>query len=325
MNSKQRVLAAMQLQEPDRVPYVELGIDGRVTSKILGDKPLTASNIVKELKLDAYGANVYPQLAAEYGSAGDGDVHYVGGKLTGSQDLHLAVPGDAWKDPANFDHVKRLVEEIGQTHAVFAATNIGLDPMLLGLGVENFAYVLMDEPDFIEKLLDIYCEWSIRVCERFQECGVDLIWFTDDIAFNSSTMFSPEFFHEVCVPKMRQVLDTVKLPTIYHSDGNILPVIEDLIGLGFNALHPMDPSGLDINEVKMEYGDRVCLVGNIDLRHTLVKGTLEEVRAEVWDRIEKIGKGGGYMISSANSVPSYCNPDNILEIGRAIDAYYEKK
>lgn len=324
MNSKERVLAALNLKEPDRVPYMELGIDGRIARQVIGDNPETVTNIVNALKLDGYGATVYPLLAAEYGSAGDGDVHYVGGKLTGSEDIGLAVPGDVWKDIKNFDHVKRLVEEIGDTHAVFAATNIGLDPMLLGLGIENFAYVQADEPEFIEDLLDIYCEWSMRVCERFQECGVDLIWFTDDIAFNDSTMFSPEFFREVCVPKMKQVMNTVKVPTIYHSDGNILPVIDQLIGLGFNGLHPMDPGGLDINEVKKTYGDKICLVGNIDLRHTLVTGTLDEVRNEVWDRIENIGKGGGYIISSANSVPSYCKAENVVEIGNAIDAYFNR-
>lgn len=322
MTSKERVLAALSLKEPDRVPYMELGIDGRVAQRALGGKPVTASNMLEAFKLDGYGATVYPQLAATYGSAGDGDVHYVGGKMAGSQDIGMAAPGDVWRDIKNFDHVKRLVEEIGQTHAVFAATNIGLDPVLLGLGIENFSYVLADEPEFIEQLLDIYCEWSIRVCERFQQCGVDIIWFTDDIAFNDSTMFSPGFFSEVCVPKLKQVLDTVKVPTIYHSDGNILPVIKDLIGLGFNGLHPMDPGGLDINQVKKDYGSQICLLGNIDLRHTLVDGTLDEVRGEVWDRIRHIGAGGGYIMTSANTVPSYCKAENVLEIGKAIDAYY---
>ena len=125
MNGKERVLAALRLEKPDRVPYMELAVDGSLVQKILGNLPATAKNIVEALKLDGYGANVYPQLAARFGSAGNGEMHYVGGKIRGSQDMDLAVPGDVWKDAGNFDHVKRLVEEIGKTHGCLRPPILG--------------------------------------------------------------------------------------------------------------------------------------------------------------------------------------------------------
>jgi uroporphyrinogen decarboxylase len=94
----------------------------------------------------------------------------------------------------------------------------------------------------------------------------------------------------------------IKKPWIFHSDGNLFPILDGLVTLGMNAIHPVQPSAMDINQLKARYGDRVCIVGNIDLDYTLTRGTPEETEAEVKDRIEKVGKGGGYMISSANSI-----------------------
>jgi uroporphyrinogen-III decarboxylase len=73
--------------------------------------------------------------------------------------------------------------------------------------------------------------------------------------------------------------------------------------------------------VKREYGDRLCIVGNIDLHYTLTRGTPEEVEAEVKERIETVGRGGGYMISSANSLTSYCKVENVRAMAAAIRKY----
>jgi uroporphyrinogen decarboxylase len=78
---------------------------------------------------------------------------------------------------------------------------------------------------------------------------------------------------------------------------------------------------MDIDTLKQKYGDRVCIVGNIDLDYTLPRGTEAEVEAEVKDRIEKVGKGGGYMISSANSITDYCKLENVWAMSRAIGKY----
>jgi uroporphyrinogen decarboxylase len=88
-----------------------------------------------------------------------------------------------------------------------------------------------------------------------------------------------------------------------------------------NGIHPIQPSAMDINLLKQKYGQRVCIVGNIDLDYTLPTGTVEEVDAEVRDRIEKVGRGGGYMISSANSITDYCKVENVRAMAQAIRKY----
>ena len=101
-------------------------------------------------------------------------------------------------------------------------------------------------------------------------------------------------------------------------------LMDDLLDdIGFNALQPIEPKGMDINELKARVGERVCLIGNLDLGYTLTRGTPEEVRAETLTRIREIGPGGGYCVGSSNTVPPYVPFENYkamvettLECGR---------
>jgi uroporphyrinogen decarboxylase len=92
---------------------------------------------------------------------------------------------------------------------------------------------------------------------------------------------------------------------MYHSDGKLDTVLEDIIGCGFDAMHPIEPKAMDIVEVKRKVAGRITLIGNIDLGYTLTRGTPAEVDAEVKERIRTVGPGGGYCVGSSNSIPSY--------------------
>lgn len=299
------------------VPFMELSIDHEMGEALLGKQDFTPGELAAFMGMDGIGIGVYPPIYAEHHVAEDGRSYVGEGLLAGEEDLSMIQLPDP-TDDALYDPVKRFVEQYGGEYAVFGSSDIGLSPLLLGMGLTNLAYNLADETGVIEKILDIYTDWSAEVAVRLQQCGVDMIWYTDDIAFNTSLMFSPDFFREVCKPRMKKVMDQIKCPIIYHTDGYIKPVIDDFIDLGVNALHPMDPCALDIEEIKREFGGRVCLMGNIDLRHTLVTGTVEEVREEVRQRIEKIGYNGGYIIASANTITRYCKPENVIAMRDAI-------
>lgn len=320
MNSKERVLCALRGEKPDKTPFMELAVDN-----IFGGIPYTYENIVNILGLDGFGERIYPKIYVETKTGSDGVDYITGGKITGSADMGTVDPGDAWKDDRNFDNFRRVVDAIGKEHFVFGATNIGLDPMLLNFGMDNFAYTLMDEPQVVEQMLDIYTEWTIRVVEKIQKTGVDAIWFTDDIAFNTSLMFSPDFFREICKPRMKKVMEAVHLPVIYHSDGNISEVIPDLIEIGINAIHPNEPGAMDIELNKKIYGNKICLIGNLDLRSTLVTSPVEDVEKEVFHLLETVGEQGGYIMSSSNSITRYCKLENVKAIRPAIDKYYSMK
>lgn len=320
MTSKERVLAALKLQKPDRVPFMELGIDHEIGVQLLGKEEYTPGELAECLCLDGIGTPFYPRIYTERHTNEDGRSYITGGLLKTRKDLDMIKLDDP-SDPKLYDGVKRFVEQYGDRYAIFGATNIGLDPLLLSMGFDGFAYALADDLKLIEKILDIYTDWAAETVMHLQEAGMDIVWFTDDIAFNTSLMFSPAFFREVAVPRLQKVMRNVKVPSMYHSDGNIMAVMDDLINLGFNGIHPMEPGAVDIVEVKKQFGHKVCLVGNIDLRHTLVNGTVEEVEQEVRDRIEKVGYNGGYILSSANSLAKYCKVENVLAMRDAVLKY----
>ena len=201
---------------------------------------------------------------------------------------------------------------------------IGVSPTLLSMGLDGFSYALADDPGLIDTVLGRYADWTIDILERLPETGADYIWTFDDMAYRSGPMFSPRVLRTVFMPHMRRVADAIRatgLPWILHSDGDLLPFMEDLLSLGMQGMHPFEPGPMDIEAMKGLIGDRVALAGNIDLHYTLTMGTPEEVDAEVKRRIEVVGKGGGYLISSANSITSYCKVANVLAMRDAIRKY----
>ena len=149
----------------------------------------------------------------------------------------------------------------------------------------------------------------------------DFFSVSDDLAGQQGPFMSPAHFRQFFLPHMRSVAETIEKPWIFHSDGDIMLLLDDLLTLGMNGIHPIQQPPMDIAEVKVRYGERVCLVGNIDLGHTLTLGNPDEVEDEVEQRIAVAGGGGGYIISSGNSLTDYCRKENVLAMASAVRKY----
>jgi uroporphyrinogen decarboxylase len=158
------------------------------------------------------------------------------------------------------------------------------------------------------------------VADRVCGMGFDVFASTDDMAFRSAPLFSPEVFREIVLPRYRRVAEKITLPWVIHSDGNLMPILEDLLDLGIAGLHPIEKGAMDIQAMKRDYGHRVCLLGNVDL-NILGIGTPEEVDGEVRELIQEVGPGGGYIVTSGNSLASYLCPENVLALSRAVQKY----
>jgi uroporphyrinogen decarboxylase len=115
-------------------------------------------------------------------------------------------------------------------------------------------------------------------------------------------------------------LDKVTIPWILHSDGRIVDVVDLFLDLGAAGLHPLEKGAMDIVAMKRDYGDRVCLLGNVDL-NILGAGTPEETANEVRALIRDVGPGGGYIVTSGNSLASYLKPDCVLAMAQAVKKY----
>jgi uroporphyrinogen decarboxylase len=183
------------------------------------------------------------------------------------------------------------------------------------MGFEDFSLSIYEEPELIEALFEKIGSLIFSMFKTMSDMDhVGALWYSDDIAYTSGLMVSPAFLREQFFPWLKKIGDLAKnrgIPFLYHTDGVLYDVFEDIIASGVTAQHPIEPLAMDIVEVKQRVGDRLCLCGNIDV-DILSRGSVEEVRALVRKRLEQLGPGGGYCLGSSNSVPDYALVENYL-------------
>jgi uroporphyrinogen decarboxylase len=333
MNARQRVLAALRREEPDRVPYCELGVDRALAQRLLGwgEPQSQAANLesnvysVEEAKaiasflgLDNITYVLRAPIYAHKEAGQDGRLFYGAGMIETEADLSRIELPDP-HDDALYAEAEAFARQKGE-YAACLVTRIGIFPTMLSLGIERFSVALYENRPFIERVLDLYCEWTAVVAERVCRLGFDVFVSTDDMAFKSAPYFSPSVFRELVLPRYRRVREKITLPWILHSDGNLMPFLDDLVGLGIAGLHPLEKGAMDIRAVKRGYGDRICVLGNVDL-NILGMGTVEEVDREVRELIRDVGPGGGYILTSGNSLAGYLKPENVIALAQAVRKY----
>jgi len=168
-----------------------------------------------------------------------------------------------------------------------------------------------------------YGEWSAEVHTRLCRMGFDFIWAGGDIAYKTAPFFSPQVFREIILPALRPAAEAITLPWIYHSDGNLIPILDDLLSLGMNALHPFETGAMDMAAVKKRYGKRLCVVGNLDM-DLLIRGTPEQNAAETKRLLREFAPGGGYIFSSSNTLSYGVRAENVLAVSRVIKGQESK-
>lgn len=333
MTSRERVLCALSGGTPDRVPYCELGVDEPVVRQLLGeslserpyesgecaDNPVELEKALsRALGRDNINHSLRPPIAAAR-HIGEGNLLFYGdGYIKSRADLgRLELP-----DPEGeaFYATARDFLDGGEDFARCASCRLGVSPAYLSMGQETFSLSLYDDPELVDEILGRYATWSAAVMRRVCAMGFDFVWTADDIAFKNGLMLSPKMFRERILPHLRKVAESITIPWIFHSDGNLSSVLDDLADLGITGLHPIEPTAMDIRALKRRYGKRFCLCGNVDV-HLLAAGTLSQVEAEVMGLLRDVAPGGGYILSSGNSLAAYCRLENIRAMTGVLQQY----
>ncbi len=118
-------------------------------------------------------------------------------------------------------------------------------------------------------------------------------------------MVAPEFLRTHFFPKLAElgrICGARDIPLLYHSDGDVSSVLDDVAAAGVSALHPIDPLGMDIVATKAAVAGRLCVIGGVDVG-LLLTGSPEAVAALTLDRLRSLAPGGGYVCGSSNSIP----------------------
>lgn len=333
MNSRERVQAALSREVPDRIPYCELHVDRALGHRIMGwaepadqrfnleaniYSPEEAKALAARLNMDNISYTLRPPVYARKEEGKDGRLFYGEGLIRSEEDLGKIELPDPYDDSLYAD-AESFVREKGDYSAWFI-TRVGLFSAMLSMGLEHFCLSLAMNPSLVEKLLDIYFDWMVVVAERINQLEFDVFVSTDDMAFKTGPFFSPEVFERMFLPRYRRVAEKISLPWVIHSDGNVEQLVEHFLSLGVAGLHPNQKGAMDIRRMKSLYGDRLCVLGNVDL-NLLGIGSPEDVRKEVRELIRDVGPGGGYIITSGNSLAGYLRPENVLALSGAVLEY----
>jgi uroporphyrinogen decarboxylase len=319
MKPKERVMCALSGEQPDRVPFCEGNIAANIAQALSGsDRPLTEREISDLTGRDVVVPILFPPYFADYGSGSDGQDYVTTGWIKTRRDLDKMVFPDP-DDPALYAGARQVLEEKGD-YATAAAIKLGVAPMLVSMGVDGFAFALKDDPPLVHEVLRRYVDWQLAVTRHLIDMGFDFLWCFDDIAYKTGPFCSPAAFREFMLPAMQRSAEAITIPWVFHSDGNLMPILDDILSLGPAGLHPIEPGPMDLAEVKAYCGDRVCIIGNVSVDR-LSAGSPDEIRHIVRSCIATGGPGGGYMISSSNSIPSYARPENVQAMVDAIREY----
>ncbi|WP_304130076.1 uroporphyrinogen decarboxylase family protein [Ignavibacterium album] len=192
------------------------------------------------------------------------------------------------------------------------------------MGFENFSFALFEDDELIRLINDKVGNIVLNMFENMSQIDeVKALWYSDDIAYANGLIVSPDTLDKYFFPWLKKIGDiakSVNKPLIYHSDGILFEVMNKIIECGVSALHPIEPKAMNIVDVKKQFGDKLCLIGNIDV-DLLARGKKEEVINNVLFNIENVGMNGGYCVGSGNSIPEYVNIENYISMIETVKTF----
>jgi hypothetical protein len=229
---------------------------------------------------------------------------------------------DAW----DFSIVEDAIDTLGKDTMVMGSADVEIGSTYDW--AETFLIGLVAAPDLIHRYLDARLKVTLKITEMLLERGVDGIHGGYDWASNKGPVFSPRHFREFVFPRIKQITDLCHrfgVPYVKHTDGNVNILLDDMIGTGIDGFHAIEPhAGMDIARIKREYGDRLTLIGNVDCSTVLVDGPEAAVREQTESVIRVAAPGGGFLLSSSNSIHPGVKPEYylaMLDTARAVGNY----
>ena len=340
MTGAERILTALAIKEPDSVPHTELLIEKNIINAILPnasyedfvvfmglDGLLVFDKIsawkfevvdpANRVKRDQWGGLIRFSDAAALGIS-------VGTAFKSAQEVNLKNykvpdPDEEWRYAKLREIVKRFKGDKAVIAQVYDGFNIIQESLLSHF---EFFPAMKQAPEIIDELTETVGNYNLRYIRNCIEVGADVVFISGDYAMTHGPMVSRQHTSRFLTPMLKRMVDAchaLKTPVIKHSDGNISKIIDLMVDTGIDGLHPIDViAGMDIAQVKRDYGKKICIMGNVNVGTTLPEGSTEDVRQEVKDCIRKAAIGGGYICSSSNIIHSGVKPDNYVAMVKAI-------
>jgi len=351
--NKDRFIATLRGETPDRVPYFEMLIESRIVKHILKrdvGSTMAASRGASERDIKVpppMDANDYLEVVDYIGqdtllldalwapikyADEKGDFHAIQtGFVKDWSDLDkLILP--TWED--DIEPRKKYLEE----YVKAAKTKNVAVSYLVGsffqycyqylIGFEDCCLMVYEDKPLLERCFDITLDYYLKMTDIAIEAGIDVLIPGDDVAYRTGTFIKPDMFEEIWLGRMQKIVRKGReagLPIMFHSCGNLTGIMDSIIcKLDIDCLHPIEPYSMDIYDIKQKYHDHFCVAGNMDIAGPLAFGTPKETYDEAVKMIETLKVGGKYIFCSNHSITNDIPPENfdaMLQALKDVGAY----
>jgi len=379
MTSRERVLTAINHEQPDRIPLV-IGVNNATGIKMkpyrgiknlariqapdnyIYDWPELGTAEIDEETMCRLHSDVRGVLDLEpeevqkrnrerdphsdcINSWGSGQTEIVPGdwypgihpipEATTIEDLDNYQGWPDMHDPSRVAHVRDIARRLAEENQfAIMATPWLLFPFERAhamQGMEPFLLNMAMNPDFARALLEKIAHYCKQLMGHFlEELGdnVDIIKIGDDLGIQKGLMISPKMYRDILKPVHADLISFIKSRTsakvLFHSCGDVAPLIGDFIDIGVDILNPIQTSTgsiSDLASLKKRFGQNMVFCGGIDTHRILPFGSVEEVRQEVRRVMQLLGPGGGYMICAVHTVMNDVPPENVLAMVDAVEEF----
>ena len=189
-------------------------------------------------------------------------------------------------------------------------------------GFENFLMDLVANERFVRELIEIILAYTTKVMQEALSYEIDGFFLMDDWGEQSGLLISPDMWRTYLKPGMAKLFRMVKdngVLLFFHSCGNINALIPELIDMGVDVLNPLQPEVMDVYAIKREYGALLSFYGGIGTQKLLPSGTVQDVKADVREKVRTLGQNGGYLLAPAHAVQADVPVENVLALVEEMD------
>jgi len=355
MNSRARLMTALDLGIPDRVPTWEW-FDEAVTigvAEILGIKNHHQVTTLRKGDETGLSIDLYCRVVEALGVDGTSNVYstslqevnkdfgrdkYGRGYILSENGMPAIIEAAVSSqrelnsydmvsriERSDFDGLRKVIERLGHERAHCLNLNGPFQEAwnVMG-GMQNTMLGFVEAPELVHGVLREVTRFNKVLMDEAVQIGVDFFMIDGDICGNDFALMSGDYFRSFILPYKKQMVDhahALGCKIVKHSDGMVWPIMDDLIEAGFDGFHPVQPQCMDMNTTKAYLQNRLCVFGNVDCLDLLVFGEPGQVTEATRQCIAEGSPGGGHILCSSNSLHPGCKPENVIAMFDAAHAY----
>lgn len=334
MSPRERWLAVLTRQKPDRVP-MDYWATAEATKKLCRYLGCDETEMLDRLRIDRPITVSPGYLGPQTGNGQDvwgfrfREVCHEGGiyrevanhPLAAFESVEQIRDGYRWPDPDWWDYSDIPNQIRGNEHRPIRGG--GSEPFLIykHLRGDEQAFVdLVENPEIVDycmgKMFELAYQNTLRIFEAIPG-KVMITYVAEDLGGQEALLYSPQHIRRFLLPHMKRMMDLTRQNgsfVFFHSDGAIREIIPDMIATGIHVMNPIQwrLSGMDREGLKRDFGDKVVFHGAVDNQYTLPFGSVAEVRQEVADNLRILGAGGGYILAPCHNIQVVSPPENIV-------------